>query len=169
VWLLADGWLHESIKKRYFACVFSFDQHGYLTPYEVIPTTMVAFEATFVLDRHRENLYQQLLNFILDVKKLDIGAFYIWVDGSFVTMKRTPGDIDLVVFFSPPDYRIMTHHLHILRKAYKDTLDIFIVEDFPETHKNRWISILEKTQWQEMFCHDRTNRPKGIIQLNFSS
>ncbi len=147
--------------------MFSFDQYGYLTPYEVIPVEMPVFERIFVFDGHREMLYKQLINLVLDFKKLDIGSFYIWVDGSFVTTKRVPGDIDLVVFVSHLHFERAQNFHEKIRPQYEPYLDSFLAPDFPDSHRGSGETVLRKLLWKETFGFSRTGKPKGIIELNF--
>ena len=79
-----------------------FDLIGHLAPYTVIPSTFEAFEGLLVqpfpthstrfslLDGYKR--YLERLKTVLNVN------FYQWVDGSFVTEKMNPNDIDIVTF-----------------------------------------------------------------------
>ncbi|WP_413666861.1 hypothetical protein ACEN9X_20300 [Mucilaginibacter sp. Mucisp86] len=50
-------------------------------------------EAKFVYNLHRRNLYNGLVRLVQDLKSINAKAIY--VDGSFVTAKLMPGDIDV--------------------------------------------------------------------------
>jgi hypothetical protein len=55
-------------------------------------------EAAFVFNERRRDLWQQLLSYLGELGSFDrITAIYL--DGSFVTDKADPGDIDIVVKF----------------------------------------------------------------------
>ncbi len=147
--------------------MIQFDDLGYIIPYEVNELTLEEFERTFVIDSERERLFKALLNLILDLKNFGVGEFYAWVDGSFVTKKRIPGDIDLVCFISHLVYDKIDRERPFLREKYESTLDIFFTQDFPENHVDFRYTALDQIKWKEAFCFDRVNRKKGIIQLNF--
>lgn len=147
--------------------MFDFDDLGYIKPYDVHELTLEEFERTFVIDYGRERLFKILMNFVADLKHLGAGEFYIWADGSFVTKKRTPGDIDLVCFIPYLAFEKIDHKRMFLKDKYESALDIFFVQDFPENHFDYKYTVLDKMKWQEAFCFDRINRRKGIIQLNF--
>lgn len=144
-----------------------FDDLGYITPYEVHELTLGEFERTFVIDSERERLFKALMNFVLDLKNLGAGEFYIWVDGSFATKKRIPGDIDLVAFLSEKPYQRITHQLALLSSQYKDNLDAFFVVEYPENHPDFNITIVQKMKWHELFGFDRQGNRKGLVNLNF--
>ena len=144
-----------------------FDDFGYLLPYEVIPLDLATFERTFVLDAEREKLFRSLMDLVLDLKNLGAGAFYIWADGSFVTKKRVPRDIDLVVFVSLPAFNRIDTQLERLRATFESSLDIFIEPDYPEEHPKYSETVRAFFKWKELFGYDRNNKRKGIIELRF--
>jgi len=114
--------------------MIQFDDLGYLIPYEVHDLTLEEFERIFVIDAERERLFKALLNLVLDLKNLGAGEFYAWVDGSFVTKKRVPRDIDVVFFIGFQNFNNANNDLASLRNRYEDSLDIFLTIDYPEDH-----------------------------------
>ncbi len=75
----------------------SLSQSGLLPPGDH-ECTLAEVEATFVYNVRRRNLWQQLLSYLNELRSFDrITAIYL--DGSFVTDKAAPGDIDIVVKF----------------------------------------------------------------------
>lgn len=46
----------------------------------------------------RESLFKSLLNYIQDVQKHKV-QFYICIDGSYVTKKDSPGDLDVLILY----------------------------------------------------------------------
>ena len=80
---------------------FSFDIHGFLKPYGKVITDFASFEAGFVepfeADSTRHQLFQGYVRYNEDPKQLLGSIRYTqWVDGSFVSTKINPLDIDLV-------------------------------------------------------------------------
>ncbi len=147
--------------------MLQFDDFGYLLPYETHVLSLEDFERTFVIDTEREKLFRLLTDLVLDLKNLGAGTFYIWVDGSFVTKKRLPRDIDLVVFVDSEVFETMLNQLSKLRRDYEPYLDIFMVDNYPEVHEEYYTTALEKLKWRETFGTDRQGRRKGIIQIEF--
>jgi len=147
--------------------MFQFDEWGYITPPEVHELTLEDFERTFVIDSARERLFGRLLDLVSAVKGLGATEFYLWVDGSFVTKKRVPRDIDVVCFLDYKIFKKVEDQKSRLREYYKDYLDVFIEEDFPEIHLKYPQTVRVHMDWREMFGYDRNNRRKGFIQLQF--
>lgn len=135
--------------------MFQFDEFGYITPPEVHVLTLAEFERIFVFDSGRERLFRRLMDLIEDLKKLSSARFYLWVDGSFVTKKRVPRDIDIVVFFEETFLNVAFQYLIRVRRKFEPDLDIFFAS--PKTEK----------RWQEFFTSDRAGRLKGFIQFDF--
>lgn len=69
-----------------------FDANGILSP-GIFLTSLDEFEKRFVYGLKRKVLFQGLLKLMSDLKS--VGCTTIYVDGSFVTDKVRPGDIDV--------------------------------------------------------------------------
>jgi len=147
--------------------MFQFDEWGYITPPEVHVLTLEEFERTFVIDSGRERLFERLLDLVTDLKGLGATEFYFWVGGSFVTKKRVPRDIDVVCFVDYKVFRQVENQKNRLREYYDGYLDIFIEEDFPESHSKHPQTVRFLIDWREVFGYDRNNRRKGFIQIQF--
>jgi hypothetical protein len=72
--------------------ILKFNKFGTLPP-SIHEATLDEIESRFVTNYRRKDLYEHLLILIDDLKK--IGCKMIFIDGSFVTNKTFPGDIDL--------------------------------------------------------------------------
>ncbi len=85
-----------------------FDEHGLLLPYSITELLLPEFQSAFVdgLEdvSHRNNLFQQYLQFVGELKIAFGATFFQWIDGSFVTTKATPGDIRC------GDFPALRHH-----------------------------------------------------------
>lgn len=71
-----------------------FDTFGNLIPYELIPMQLHSMETLFVTNERRETIWKDYLLFIDTMLQLKLGKFSQWIDGSFVTKKSLPNDID---------------------------------------------------------------------------
>jgi hypothetical protein len=82
--------------------MLQFDEKGHLIPYDIIELTLAEFEVFFVEgleDRaHRRGLFDNYLRYLEALKAVVEAPFYQWVDGSFVTLKSSPKDIDVLTF-----------------------------------------------------------------------
>ena len=81
-----------------------FDSLGNLFPYKVIEINLEEFERLFITNfpnsESRNRLFQNYLSYIRKIKNEIDSTFYQWIDGSFVTSKLNPNDIDLVTFLN---------------------------------------------------------------------
>lgn len=60
--------------------------------------------------RRREYLFGRLVQYINEFSSLGVKAEF-WVDGSFLTRKPDPADVDLVIIFCPYSARALPLHL----------------------------------------------------------
>lgn len=115
---------------------------------------------------HREYLYSRLHVFLEHLAQLLGKPFKVWIDGSFLSTKPEPADVDLVVIAK-------AGYLNELGVQEKETIRrIFSTER--QTVKQRFSCdvylILEgdaarEHYWLNLFGHDRDGRPKGIIEV----
>lgn len=159
---------------------FSFDIRGNLKPYEIIETSIETFENTFVLpydeESSRKILFTKYKRYTSELRKLLTKDFFQWIDGSFVTTKQKPNDIDVITVINFEDY---LHNLVPLEQGFtsiaargKYGIDAYLIPQYPENHKNHAFSKSDLLYWRNLFSKTRVNRAKkqfekGIIQLNF--
>ncbi len=77
----------------------NFDIRGNLKPYEIIEISLDMLKATFVdsfdKDSTRHELFSNYEAYMADLDKLITKDFYQWIDGSFISNKKNPKDIDI--------------------------------------------------------------------------
>ena len=110
-------------------------------------------------NRKRRELLLDHLFVLLDKLREDgnAGILEVWIDGSFVTEKEEPGDIDIVIVHATGTHVSQELKNHDLWKE-KYRCEIHYVE-----FGNRPL----KGFYQEFFGSDRNNRPKGILRVRF--
>lgn len=85
----------------------NFDEYGNLTPYKIMEIDLATFEAYFVTafpkSKTRKRLFENYLRYIYRFQDKVFPFFEQWINGSFVTKKENPKDIDLITFL---DYKI---------------------------------------------------------------
>ena len=123
----------------------NFDIRGNLKPYEVIETSMENFQKTFVNSFEEEStrleLFKNYNQYMSDLSHLLTKDFSQWIDGSFVSNRQNPKDIDLVTIIAYNDYEqnkvILEKEFASFagRKKYK--VDAYIVANYPENHKTK--------------------------------
>ncbi len=159
----------------------TFDTNGFLSPYSAIVTDLETFRQTFVDDFRdsttRKAIFENYQNY-LDTFKTVIceTGFYQWIDGSFVTQKINPNDLDIVTFV---DTEVFTQKIKELQALKGDALvknqklDCYFVEVIPSNSRQYFIYQSDKMYWLTLFSytkrHPRTDKryEKGFIQLNF--
>ncbi len=158
----------------------TFDIRGNLTPYQPIEVTVALFRETFVesfeATSTRHGLWRGFEKFVADFREQISESFQLWVDGSFVTIRRNPKDIDLVILLDADIYlnhqnRLDQHFLSAQgKKSYG--VDAYLIKLYPVGEKENVFTRSDTAYWRDWFGRTRRNRakkryPKGFIQLNF--
>lgn len=94
------------------------------------------------------------------------------IDGSFISQKELPKDIDFVTFF---DYKIYEREERFLDKYWtfsleNEGLDSYLVKTYPKEHIDypKYFKFLEK--WQERYQsikHNDKQLQKGFLKIIF--
>ena len=146
-----------------------FDEFGYLTPYDVQEITLKDFEENFAINEARKILFMEYNAFIENLKLLGIINFHQWIDGSFVSQKTTPKDIDIVSFIETVEFKRNEKELLLLSKMFKN-IDCYFVEVFSNEDKKYFITQTDTSYWFHLFQGTRKPRvKKGFVQINFGN
>jgi hypothetical protein len=103
---------------------------------------------------------------------VDIIKEYIqFLDGSFVSNKNDPGDIDLVCFIngdlidalSPVDQEKIRELFSGPRTKSTHHCDAYFCVFYPETHPQYEFYRSKRKYWMGEFGYDRADTPKGIV------
>ena len=155
-----------------------FDEHGHLFPHQIIDLNLPDFEAFFVEhlpdSAHRRALFERYLSFVGDLKSTFRAPFFQWVDGSFITTKELPGDIDVVTFLP---YELMTSHIQAVHRFRETSKQQYRVDaKFSPlckwNHRYYESAVEQEGYWKQLFGFSRPDdaavrHPKGIVKLNF--
>ena len=161
--------------------MITFDSKGYLKPYEIIEIDLQTFQTIFVEDfiqsETRQNIFLDYFDFIHDFKNLICPNVTYWLNGSFVSKKLNPKDLDIVVFIDFEVYEakkdLIEDKFNNLRKEKKyPHLDIYTVKVYPLNHLLHFFYLSDKAYWNEWFSTTRLDKHrkqhhKGFIQLQF--
>ena len=153
-----------------------FDTYGYLTPYQAIATGLATLERVFVEEfgtsatrRPLFDAYQQYTDQIR--ARLPAGAVIVqWVDGSFVTRKRNPKDIDVVTFVDfgiYEQYEPFFDSLRQLRYLRETDVDGYFVRVYPVDHPNYRLYDLDRADWNFRFNTPKQKGNKGFLELTY--
>jgi hypothetical protein len=133
---------------------------GYL-PAGTHAATMEEVRERFAKGPKRKKIFRGLE--IVVERLASCGVTQIWVDGSFVTSKIRPSDVDIIIEKRSPDVNMAQ-------------LDSFRLLDRAHVKRSKMVDLLvmpgrevdskgNPTTIKEFFETDRQGRPKGILQL----
>jgi hypothetical protein len=103
--------------------MLEFDTKGYLKPASPIEVDFKMFEEIFVTNPYRQQLYEHYIAYLNELKNTIDGHFEQWIDGSFVSKKLKPNDIDILTFVPSSIYTLVDAHLYELKQQYKPQID----------------------------------------------
>lgn len=155
-----------------------FDEHGLITPKEIIALSLEDFERIFVKEQqekvHRQKIFDQYLRHNEQIQK-EIGAIlFQFVNGSFTTLKTKPKDIDVVSFI---DYRIYFRketEVKLLKERFQENqkLDAYLIYRSYPGHPQFIHAQFMYEYWAALFRRTREDdfgnrHSKGLIKINF--
>lgn len=149
--------------------MFEFKKGGYLKGSKPIVASMedIMF---FVNTPVRRKLYSELEIFIFKLQLVCNQEVIVWIDGSFVTRKRYPKDIDLVIFVTNVDLKDNQRVFYDLEEFARISsyLDVYIVPVYPITER-AFITDTKKQKayWYKLFRSIKGRRllKKAFVEL----
>lgn len=167
------------VKLAFFAGVkvgWDFEKNGYL-PAGIHKMTAAEFEATFVTAFPFSSTRKPILkgyNQHADELLAVIGQCEQFLDGSFVTNKNDPGDIDMVVMV---DAEILDAIDVSKRDAFRALVsgkitrathmcDAYICPVYKEESPNFETGRANRKYWMGEFGFDRSDLPKGFVSIH---
>jgi len=163
------------------AKTLQFDHRGNLTPGIIKNISLDEFKAFFIdsfaHSRTRERNYKGLFRFIEEMKNKNISnaVTKIWIDGSFVTNKTDPNDIDMVYFLDAnhPGSSIALKNVPYFRtygeKVHCDSYMSIDPTTIPPGEAADFAHFRQQEKyWLGEFCFDRNLDSKGIIELTIN-
>lgn len=130
-----------------------FDKIGYLPP-GLHRSDFTEVQRRFGNTDGRQELLRNLYDFVNVARK--VGASRLILDGSFVTDKEEPNDIDAILVV-PDNLDTTTREVHILLESkIRFNIHLFPVRESDEEFLQQWI---------EFFEHDRNGEPRGLVEV----
>jgi len=154
-----------------------FDQNGNL-PVGFIMPTIGEFKERFVVELGGSGTRGDIFSMYLDYcKKMDYLEVAVkqWVDGSYITNKENPSDIDLVTHIDAlkankltelhEDYKKLSDNTHC-KSQYR--CDVYVIPIYPKELSDEY-RIYKKSEeyWSKWCGKDRAGNPKGIVEYSF--
>lgn len=164
--------------------MFEFDELGNLKGNKIPTVSIADFEKNFVNNIrnniNRTLIYNDFINLTTAVKRILKANFYIIVDGSFVSNKENPNDIDFV-FVIPVNLlenklflEQLEKHFYAFKNKKNRVLDFYIIPDTIENSTDEFRLKAERllTYWTGFFGKTRKDElgkqyEKGILKIEF--
>ena len=122
----------------------------------------------------RQLIFDNYLNYLDEFQRLITFNFTHWLDGSFMSKKIDPNDLDFVAFI---DYRIYEQKeeqiFRIVEKYGYLKLDNFVSQIFPINHPRHAEMEHFQQYWTDLFSSSRRDPetniqlPRGFIEIIF--
>jgi len=170
------------LKKNYGQMPIQFDTRGLLMPYERVALTLDEFQKFFVEafeeDSTRHGIFRNYLRYVDDFRNEITTTFIQWLDGSFLTQKSNPADLDFVTLL---DFQISIKKEKQLERRFLNRpamaeygLDAYIEQIFPEGHRDYFFTQSDLAYWHSWFSKTKENRagrrfPKGYVEIRFAA
>ncbi|TAE06921.1 MAG: hypothetical protein EAZ95_18835 [Bacteroidetes bacterium] len=158
-----------------------FTQEGYLTPVGKITTDLPTLERVFVTafptSTTRPRLWANYKAFLEHFRQKVTGNFVQWLNGSFVTQKENPKDIDLVTFIDYSIYEPMEAQQRLEEfwtyNLEDKGLDSYLLGVYPEGHALYLEYQDFCSGWATKYTNTKQNgiileKAKGFVELNFT-
>ncbi len=131
------------------------------------------FVAAFSASHTRKEIIEDFRSFFISLKNQGYVLFEIWVDGSYVSSKVNPNDMDIVIFLSyDSSVRARSDWGNICLTSGKiDPYYEIWIEDAKQhmLQDEIWKLTNRRNYWKGQFGFDRNDNPKGIIKIDPNS
>jgi len=162
--------------------MLAFDRKGFLVPDQDLACTLEEMRRVFVtgfpVSDTRLVIFEKFTEFCKELLLvMEAKTLSIWVNGSFVTTKIAPKDIDVVIFWN--SNFIISKQVVLASLAYPESfkkhgIDAYFVFVYPEGHPKRFETVADMAYWMYQFTktkpdHRRNSYRKGFLTLNISA
>jgi len=149
--------------------MITFDRKGLLTPNREISCTLAELKINFVDNfnsKTRLEIFNNYVEYSKNLKELlRIKELKQWINGSFVTKKINPKDLDFVTFV---DFDLFEEHEEALKSLTSNQewldigIDAYILKIYPVEHKSYAFYQADKSYWIDKFDKTRRNNRTGL-------
>lgn len=159
--------------------MLKFDPKGHLTPYAPILASVNDLENNFVIGINsvtRKQNFDKYVHYSDELKHLLEGKeLKQWINGSFVTKKINPEDIDIVTFIDAADVQKLGKKLDGFRpnmSEIKFGIDAYLIEVHPvDSVDYQRFTKSDIAYWLDAFSTIKNQRghkhPKGFLEIYY--
>jgi hypothetical protein len=153
-----------------------FNSEGFLIPNNAIEIDLDTFEKNFTFNESRKKIFGNYLVYLDNLSKLIKLPFIQWVNGSFVTLKPMPKDLDIVTlldFELIKNFELDLKPLRGLELLKNQSIDAYFLPVYPNGHPDEYKTKIDKIEWFDLFSHTRPSKytgkrtEKGFLELKF--
>lgn len=136
-------------------------------------TVKDVFVEAFAESTTRRQLFDSYVRFNDQIRALLPEGFTQWIDGSFVSQKQNPGDIDVLTFVDYQRYEQQEQEIDQLKQAHRRhrpvVVDAYFIQVYPESHPLWILYNSNRVEWLHLWS--RTYRPprrnKGFLAITY--
>ncbi len=143
----------------------TFGSNGYVVPDRIFELSIYDFEDVFVFNERRQEIFQEFLILYHHISQLRFEGI-VWIDGSFVSRKENPRDLDCVFFVNDSVYVNNVNYFRSLR-SNSVLVDAYFVKCYSIGHEKEFLTNIDKVEWMNLFSSDRKRNRKGFVQITF--
>lgn len=159
-----------------------FDSRGNLMPYEKIELSFDDFKTFFIddfenLNEIRMEIFENYQTYLRDFEEQISRDFIQWIDGSYITEKTNPRDIDFVTLI---EHETFDRHERLIESRFRKhraqqeygKVDAYTVKMYPQGHERYFVTQYDLVYWRGLFTETKRNRakrkfPKGFVEIKF--
>ena len=158
-----------------------FDHLGNLRPYKKVTMNLLEFESNFVkpFDEYssRHSIFENYRRYISDFQEQVASEFTHWINGSFVSNKENPKDIDFVNIVDSETVLMKKELIESnfinagVLKNYQ--IDAYLLIKYPDVHQRYIRTQTDLLYWNDWFTKTKMNNlrkrfPKGFVEIKFN-
>ena len=144
------------------------NENGYLPPgvHEYSYEDYYAqFVSEHITSKQRRMVHKLSIQWFGKLNKI-ASPLLLWLDGSFISNKMYPGDLDIVIFFDPRTLKRHEVKLGELQSCCKQfKCDVYYAIIVTKGSKQQ--EKIHREYWKDQFCSDRQGKEKGIIEIKW--
>jgi len=124
------------------------------------------FVNKFSTSIRRKDIFNSLIDFLKRIND-KYKIYEVWIDGSYVSEKVNPNDVDIVIFFEVDDYIKIFPEWNVIRKVFN--IDAYCAAAVNDASKKMLGTkefnniVNNRNYWRGQFGFDREDKPKGIV------